>query len=111
MGLLHFRAGWTSRSEKAHGGTGIELEEIEFSIEHHHPRRARVRCQSTGGWKADSGEIVAHVAAGAGHWSPTSVLEQATRLPCLPTWVPRRVVLHENLPKNANGKIDRTALT
>lgn len=104
-GLLHFRGRVDFQIK--HMGYRIELEEIEFNLN----TIAGVRECGVVYRRLDGGfgEIVAHVAAEPGMES-AALLEQAARL--LPAYmVPRRIVLHAALPKNANGKIDRTALS
>lgn len=105
QGLLHFRG--RADFQIKHMGYRIELEEIEFGIN----TLAGVReCgvvyrRLEGGF----GEIVAHVAVDPGA-DATSLLKGAAGV--LPAYmVPRRIVLHDALPKNANGKIDRKALS
>lgn len=103
-GLLHFRG--RADFQIKHMGYRIELEEIEFGIN----TLAGVRECAVVYRRLDTGfgEIIAHVAAEPGADS-AALLREAARV--LPSYMaPRRIVLHENLPKNANGKIDRKAL-
>jgi len=104
LGQLHFRG--RADFQIKHMGYRIELEEIEFGINTLPGVRecGVVYRRLEGGF----GEIVAHVAAEPSCDS-AALLKEAARV--LPTYMaPRRIVLHEHLPKNANGKIDRQAL-
>lgn len=104
QGLLHFRG--RADFQIKHMGYRIELEEIEFGLNTLDGVRecGVVYRRLEGGF----GEIVAHIAAEPGS-DAGRLLKDAARV--LPAYmVPRRIVLHEHLPKNANGKIDRKAL-
>jgi D-alanine--poly(phosphoribitol) ligase subunit 1 len=104
QGKLHFRG--RADFQVKHMGYRIELEEVEFGINTLNGVKecGVVYRRLEGGF----GEIVAHVAADSGI-SAAELLRGAARV--LPSYmVPRRIVLHEHLPKNANGKIDRKAL-
>jgi D-alanine--poly(phosphoribitol) ligase subunit 1 len=104
LGMLHFRG--RADFQIKHMGYRIELEEVEFGIN----TLAGVRECGVIYRRLETGfgEIVAHVAAEPGADAATLQKEAARVLP--PYMLPRRIVLHDNLPKNANGKIDRKAL-
>lgn len=104
LGQLHFRG--RADLQIKHMGYRIELEEIEFCIN----TLAGVRECGVVYRRLDGGfgQIIAHVAAEP-NTDAAALLKEAVRV--LPSYMaPRRIVLHENLPKNANGKIDRKAL-
>lgn len=104
IGQLHFRG--RADFQIKHMGYRIELEEVEFGIN----TLSGVRECAAIYRRLDNGfgEIVAHVAAEPGVEAASLLKQAATVLP--PYMVPRRVELHDHLPKNANGKIDRKAL-
>lgn len=103
-GRLHFRG--RADFQIKHMGYRIELEEVEHGIN----TLAGVReCAAI--YKRNEqgfGEIVAHVAAEPGTEAAELLKLAAKALPAY--MLPRRIVLHPQLPKNANGKIDRKAL-
>jgi D-alanine--poly(phosphoribitol) ligase subunit 1 len=104
QGMLHFKG--RRDFQIKHMGYRIELEEVEFGIN----TLAGVRECAAIYQRLDSGfgEIIAHVATDPGADASTLLKQAASVLP--PYMLPRRIVLHDQLPKNANGKIDRKAL-
>ncbi len=103
-GRFHFRG--RKDFQIKHMGYRIELEEIEFGLNTLPGVRecAAIYRRGPGGF----GEIVAYVAADATAVAEDLLRRAATVLPQY--MLPRSLVLLERLPKNANGKIDRTAL-
>ncbi|EYF00532.1 non-ribosomal peptide synthetase [Chondromyces apiculatus] len=90
-------------------GYRIEPEEIEHALRVHPGVREVVATQSP------SGALVAHLVAQSSATSGEEVSERALHdhaARVLPTYmVPQRFVVHERLPRTANGKIDRRALS
>jgi D-alanine--poly(phosphoribitol) ligase subunit 1 len=89
-----------------HMGYRIELEEIEAALQH---VEGVVQCavlQKAG--RRDMKTLVAFVAAGD-DLTPQWLASQLERL-LPPYMIPQQFDVRRSLPKNANGKIDRTAL-
>jgi D-alanine--poly(phosphoribitol) ligase subunit 1 len=87
-------------------GYRIELEEIEAAFNSLPVvRECAVVYQNLG---EGMGQILAFAAASSAVSSEALLRKIAAIVP--PYMVPRRVVVMDGLPKNANGKIDRVAL-
>ncbi|CCH32769.1 non-ribosomal peptide synthetase [Actinosynnema sp. NPDC047251] len=90
------------------GGYRIELGEIESTIrEHPAVREAVVLAVDDGG---DGKRLVAYVVAAGGRKPETGELRTFVRDKLPEYMVPKTVVLRDELPLTANGKIDRDAL-
>lgn len=103
-GWLHFKG--RADYQIKHMGYRIELEEIEAAFGSlPDVRECAVIYQKLGG---GLGQILAFAAMSG----PVAPEELARRIAAIvpPYMVPRRVLLQDSLPKNANGKIDRVAL-
>lgn len=103
-GLLHFKGRIDYQIK--HMGYRIELQEIEAALGSLAGvmECAVVYCEGEGG----VGQIVAYVVSNVPQPAADRLSKLATLLP--PYMLPRRVSILAELPKNANGKIDRVRL-